>query len=385
MSSTIKDFGQLREQEMTGLKKQVAQERRELEEAHQKNKAQIKAIQEQEIVEINDSNTQRISEAHQRREKVLFELEKNLNETKNVTEKQLKDLKSQLTNKEVELQEDHSQRRLLLNANNEQHLQEANYRYNSQLKKINTEGENRLHHTKETLSIKHNDLKDEFQNKIQQTTNHYNAQLARQNQDFEQTTKLKELEYKNKETTLRETHENNIIKQTEVNQDLYQKRDDDFRLKFQEQDQFFEKKFAEQLSSHHSQLQNLDKRFDSISKNMKQDLMTKIDAVKSKKDDIFFEFTELNSRIKDQGDHYQVEVELPEYARKDLNLSTNNKEIILTFNRRYQDHAEKNGVKHRVNKIETLTSRIPTEHHLNPKKINSAYSDGVMTYKIQKA
>lgn len=113
--------------------------------------------------------------------------------------------------------------------------------------------------------------------------------------------------------------------------------------------------------------------------------MTKIEAVKQKEDDIFFEFTELNSKVKDQGDHYLVEVELPEYARKDLILTTNNKEIILNLNRRYQDQIDKDGIKHRVNKVETLNSRIPTEHHLNPKKISSSYSDGIISYKIYKA
>lgn len=385
MSSTIRDFSQLRDQEISSLKKQVARERRVMEEVHQKNKAEIKATQEQEIVEIRDDHAQRINEAHERKEKVLADLERNLNNTKDMTEKQLNELKAKIAEQELKIQDDHAQRRLLLNANNEQHLQEVNYRYNSQLKKINAEGENRIHQSKENLAIRHNDLKDDFQNKLQQTTNHYNAQLARQDQDFEKNSKLKELEYKTKERTLRDTHENKIIEQTEINQNLYQTRDKDFREKFQEQDKFFEKKFADQLSTHHTQLKGLDSKFDTLSKNLKHQHMTKIEAVKQKEDDIFFEFTELNSKVKDQGDHYLVEVELPEYARKDLILTTNNKEIILNLNRRYQDQIDKDGIKHRVNKVETLNSRIPTEHHLNPKKISSSYSDGIISYKIYKA
>jgi HSP20 family molecular chaperone IbpA len=89
--------------------------------------------------------------------------------------------------------------------------------------------------------------------------------------------------------------------------------------------------------------------------------------------------------MKEGDDHYLVEVEVPSYAKNDLRLTTNNKEVVLTLNRRYQDQLENNGRTSKINKIETLSSRMPTNHFLNAKKITSTYADGVMTYKIAKA
>lgn len=383
--SSIRDYNQLREQEISGLKKQIARERRSLDEVHQQNKEDIKITQEKEIVELRDDQAQTINKSYERKEKVLADLEKNLNQTKNLTEKQLSEIKRKSKEQENQIETNHAERRLLLNANNERHLEEANYRFNSQLKKVNTDGENRIQESKDQLSIRHSDVHDEFQHKIQKASNQYTSHLSRQEQEFEHKNQIKQKEFKAKETSLRQAHENKIIEQTKISHDLYQVRDEDFKNKFHDQDKFFEKKFEGQLSTHHSQLQGLDNKFDDLSKKMKQDLMTKIQAMEKKEDDIFFEFTELNSKVKDQGDHYTVEVELPDYAKNNLNLTTNNKEIILTLNRRYQDQVDKNGIKHKVNKVETLSSRIPTEHFLNPKKITSQFSDGVMSYKILKA
>ena len=385
MSSTIRDHNHLREQEISGLKKQIARERRALDEIHQKNKTDIKTSQEQEIVEIRDDHAQTINEAYQRREKVLAELERNLNQTKNLTDKQLSEIRRKTKEQENQIEDTHAHKRLLLNANNEQHLQEVNHRYNTQLKKTNTEGENRIQSTKEALALRHAGVQHELQDKIQKTSNHYTSELSRQEQDYKNNSAIKEKEYKQKQISLRQTHENKIVEQSEINQDLYQKRDVNFKNKFHQQDKFFEKKFENQLSSHNSQLQGLDTKFEDLSTKMKQDLMTQLEAVEKKENDIFFEFTELNSQVKDQGDHYTVEVEIPDYAKKHLNLTTNNKEIILTLNRRYQDQVDKDGVKHKVNKVETLSSRIPTDHFLNSKKMTSNYQDGLMSYKIFKA
>ena len=385
MSATIRDYSKIREQEIAGLKKQITQERRALEEVHQKNKADLKQVQEYEIVELRDNHAQAIDKAHERKEKVLTELERNLNQTKNLTEKQLQTLKAKTKEEEYKIQDDHAERRLLLNANNEQYLQEANYRYNNQLNKLNAEGENRIQETSENLSLRHNAVVDNFENKLQQNSDQYNSTLARKEQEFQNITRQKEKEYKTKEVSLRDSHENKIVEQTTIHQDLYQKRDNDYKNKFHEQDQFFEKKFEGQLHSHQNQLGNLDQKFEKISQEMKHDLMTKIEAVKRKENDIFFEFTELNAKVKDKGDHYTIDVELPEYAKNDLRMTTNNKEILLTLNRRYQDQVEKDGIKHKVNKVETLSTRLPTEHFLNSKKISSNYNDGVMSYKIFKA
>lgn len=385
MSSTIRDFSQIREQEISGLKKQVARERRALEEIHQKTKAEIKASQEKEIVELRDDHTQNINQAHERREKVLAELEKNLNNTKDLTEKQLAQIKQDASIQEKKIADDHEGKRQLLNANQESYLEQSNYRFNSQIEKLNTQGENRISETKENLSLKHNEIDSQYQNKIQQTVNRHETELGVKENEFKRVSAQREKEYKNKEINLRQDHENRIIEQTEVNQNLYQSRDDDFRNKFYDQDKFFEKKFENQLTSHHSQLGNLDNKFEQLSRDLKLDLMNKIEAVEKKENDIFFEFSELNHSLKAFADHYILDVELPEYAKNQLSLTTNNKELILTLNRRYQDQVDKEGVKHKVNKVETLSSRITTESFLNPKKITSSYADGVMSYKIAKA
>lgn len=385
MSSTIKEFSQIREQELLGLKNQAARERRALEEIHQKNKASVKQAQEQEIVELKNDHAQSIDEATSHKEKVLNDLEKSLTQTKDFTQKRLESLKSSATAQEDKIHADHAEKRLLLNANNEQHLTEANHRFNSQLKKINAEGESRIETSKNELGQRKNDIEKNYQNKIQVAENHHRNILSQNETTFKQLNEQKNAEYELKEKNQREDHESKIIAQTETHQNLYTARNEDYRKKFHEQQNFFEKKFENQLGTHHTQLSGLDKKYESITNNLKKNFVKEISAQEDKKDDIFFEFTELKAQMKEGDDHYLVEVEVPSYAKNDLRLTTNNKEVVLTLNRRYQDQLENNGRTSKINKIETLSSRMPTNHFLNAKKITSTYADGVMTYKIAKA
>ena len=385
MSSSIKEFSQIREQELLGLKNQAARERRSLEEIHQKNKASIKTAQEQEIVELRNDHAQSIDEATSHKEKVLSDLEKSLTQTKDFTQKRLESLKTNATAQEDKIHADHAEKRLLLNANNEQHLTEVNHRFNSQLRKINEEGQARIEHSKNDLAIRKNEVEKDYQNKIQMTQDHHRNILSQNEANFKQVNEQKQNEFEAKEKKQREDHESEIITQTQTHQDLYTARNEEYRKKFHEQQNFFEKKFENQLGTHHTQLTGLDKKYESLTNELKKNFTKEISANEDKKDDIFFEFTELKASMKEEADHYLVEVQLPAYAKNDLRLTTNNKEVVLTMNRRYQDQVENSGVTHKVNKIETLSSRMPTNHFLNAKKITSSYQDGVMSYKIAKA
>ena len=66
-------------------------------------------------------------------------------------------------------------------------------------------------------------------------------------------------------------------------------------------------------------------------------------------------------------------------------LTFNNKEIILTTNRRYEDVFNHELGQKKVNRVESLTNRIYTGHMLDPKSVKQNYVNGVMTYEINKA
>ncbi len=103
-------------------------------------------------------------------------------------------------------------------------------------------------------------------------------------------------------------------------------------------------------------------------------------------EDKFFEFVELKPIIEQTETGIKIKVKIPDHSKQDLQLNLNGKEAVVNFNRRYIDNKKDDfGNVSRISKIETLSSRLQTGIHLDPKSVKASYQDGVMTYEIKKA
>ena len=147
-----------------------------------------------------------------------------------------------------------------------------------------------------------------------------------------------------------------------------EKRDLEARKDIKNQDLAFEKKYAEHLKIHKENLDRLNNKSETVVKTMKDGVSEQLMTTEKRSEDPFFRFTKLGPTLTQHPDHVEVRIEIPEHSKHDLQLTTNTKEVVLNFNRRYDDsHSPTKGIVNKLHKVETYTTRLTTDHILNPK------------------
>lgn len=128
------------------------------------------------------------------------------------------------------------------------------------------------------------------------------------------------------------------------------------------------------------------KKNNKVVEDLKASLTKEITKTATRNSDPFYQFDSLRPKLSQYEDRVEVQVEIPEHSKEDVQLTIHGKEAIVNFNRRYNDASKTpEGTIHKINKVETFTSRVPTSHILDPKSVKSTYENGVMTYVIKKA
>lgn len=384
--SGLKEIEKLNNRQLETLKRKNARETKQIEVAHDKYKNDIKKGNADEVVEIKNAHLHQVNAEAERKEKVLAEMRTHLDQTKQMTDKELKTLKENLFKDKAAIQQKNNDDRARINGENELYLEELNHRFNESSRSIASEGNKRIQNTKDLM---HEQGREQ--------TRFYTDKLNKQTEDF--TTRYKTTESKNQRlkddqdnhfkkermaTNVRQQHE--MAKMTQTHTDHIESRDGNYRKGLKDQDLFFEKKYEGQLKRHHSEFKTLDDKNKKIVEGMKESLTKEITTYASKNQDPFFKFEALKPQMKKTEDGIEITVPVPEHSKEDMQLTINGKEAILNFNRRYTDANKTiDGTINKVNKVETFSSRLQTEHILNPKSVKASYENGVMTYVIKKA
>jgi len=239
---------------------------------------------------------------------------------------------------------------------------------------------------KQNLGNRYAENEAQFGSKLNKQTSEFHTRF-KQNALLQEKLKTEQdNNFKHERMTTNQRQQVELAKLTEGHNSHIEQRDTEFRKGLKDQDQFFEKKFEVNLGSHNEELSRLDQRHQNVMSKMKKELSAEIVQAAKRSDDPFYQFTELRPELVQFKDRVEVSVKVPDHAKQDLQLTKNGKEVIVNFNRRYADsNKTADGVLHKVNKVESLSTRLQAEAILDPKSVKSSYADGVMTYAIKKA
>lgn len=383
--SSIKDTEKVQQRQLETLRRRNDREIKNIETAHSAYKADLKTAQTSEIVDLQDVHHRQLNVENEKKEKVLTEMKNHLDQTSKLTDKQLKELKDNAEATSVDVQRKLSVDRERVNAENELHLEEMNDRFKTASQKINYEGRKQMDEMKDTHKSQYlnteasnqlqlNNQRETFTNQIQVEGNNYKKVKTEQDN------------YNKKErasTNLRQQTE--LQKMTDTHTQHIEKKDGEFRKGLKDQDLFFEDKYAKQLGKHNADFKTLEDKNKKVIADLKQNLAQEITQAANRNDDPFYKFETLRPRLRNIEDGIEIEVDVPEHAKKDIQLTTNGKEAIITLNRRYADATRsENGTINKVNKVESFTTRLATGVILDAKSIKSNYDNGVMTYTVKK-
>lgn len=386
MSSAIRDVEKLNQRQIETAKRRNERELKTMEANHQSHRAELQKTQASELVDLEHAHHGQINQQAIRKEKVLEEMKNHLEQTKDLTEKELKSLKEAAEKDLVNHQRRLLQNRERLNSDNGLYLEELNYRFNESAKKVSADGKKRVDDVKTKMQDEYQNTESYFQDKINKKTNDFTTRFKHDDMNYKMMKDHQDNQFKKERMATNVRQQTELQKMTNSHTGHIEKRDQNFRKGLKDQDLFFEKKYADQLSKHQNEFKTLEEKNKNVLEGLKSSLTKEVTKAATRSDDPFYKFETLKPRLKQFEDRVEVEVEIPDHSKQDVQLTIHGKEAIVAFNRRYNDAVKmEDGSINKINKVESFTTRLPTSHILDAKSVKSSYENGVMTYVIKKA
>jgi HSP20 family molecular chaperone IbpA len=385
MSSAIRDVEKLNQRQIETAKRRNERELKTMENNHQSHRAELQKTQANELVDIQHAHHAQISQQAVKKEKILEEMKSHLEQTKNLTEKELKSLKEAAEKDLVNHQKRLTMNRERLNSDNELYLDELNYRFNESAKKVSGDGKKRVDDVKTKMQDEYQHTESYYQDKINKKTNEFTTRFKHDDMNYKKMKDHQDNQFKKERMATNVRQQTELQKMTDAHTGHIEKKDQNFRKGLKDQDLFFEKKYADQLGRHQNEFKTLEEKNNKVLEGLKASLTQEVTKVVSKSNDPFYKFDTLKPRLKQFEDRVEVEVDIPDHSKQDVQLTIHGKEAIIAFNRRYNDAVKlEDGSINKINKVESFTTRLPTIHILDAKSVKSSYDNGVMTYIIKK-
>lgn len=367
-------------------RRRTEREIKHIENLHQKSKAELKKGHEVELLEAREAHRLQLAQEADQKEKVLQDLKSHLEHTRAHTEKELKALDAENQKKRQRLTDQFLTNRDQTNASHEAYLEDINERFNQKSRSIRESGRREAETMKTAISEELSDLEKKHRSQLDSDREAFGREYRTTEQNQKKLRNQQDVQFKAERMTKNLNQTNQINKLVESHEAQLETRDRQFRKGLKEQDLFFEKKFSDQLGRHENSFKDLEKKNERVIEKLKDSLMKEIAVSVNRSDDPFYKFEKLNPKLKQLEDGVEIEVNVPEYAKQDLQLSINGKEAIVNFNRRYHDASKaEDGSISKINKVESFTTRLMTDYHLDAKSLKARYQDGTMTFSIKKA
>lgn len=371
------------------LNNQEARQKLEVEMAkknHDANLDELRKSKRQDAVNIENENHKQLAEKTFEKERKLEQIRMNLEETQRITDQELK--RQEVQQKKIMADKNENFRNKIETTRTQQELSldETNHRFNVASREANNIQKEHLYNQENRFRREDVDQKQQWNSKINQNRNQFAETFTVEDKKFEALKSKQETEFKK---NLAKNHEKNETKLSQQNKEhikLEEKLKAEKNKTLQDQEMMFEKKYNLQFGRHQEAEKNLEEKNKKIVEKSKEELVDRIKVYENRSNDPFFKFTHMKPTVTEEPDHYVLKIALPEYAKEEVVLSTNNREIVMTFNRRHkEERTDEDGSKLKVDKVESTVSRIPVESILDPKKISKDWADGVLTYKVFKA
>lgn len=383
--SGINDLSRAGSKQMEAVRRQQERELKFVRDTHDTVKTELKKANEADLVSLQHENQKQLSNEHVKKEKLLENIRTNLHQTKELTDRELAELEVRTAEEKNKLETKLSLDRERLTADNELYLEDINHRFNTQGRKIQADGRQRITDLDQNQREIYESREHEFEHKIAQQRDKFSDKYLTDEQIFKKTKAQQDKLFKADRMSANHRQHAEIEKMNNSHETYKRIKDSEFKKDITGQELFFEKRYGQVRNKHEGDFQRLNELSQKIINDSKKQLADEVNFYATRSEDPFYKFTELRPTLTEKEDSIKISVPVPEHSKADIMLTMNNKDVVLNFNRRYVDvHKDQNQEK-RINKVETLTTKISTGHHLDAKSLKSHYEDGIMTYTIKKA
>lgn len=219
------------------------------------------------------------------------------------------------------------------------------------------------------------DSEKDFRTKLDSDVRIHNAEVNTQKEE------LKKLMTMDMEKNKRLSNEQNRVNQDQLTfQETHQKdmliqRDKDFKMRYENM-----------VKEHDTILKSLSAKFEADAQRVTASTSTDKKILNDKSTDPFYRVDKLNPKMTEDLKTVTISVPVAEYEKENIHLSTQGRSIKMTLSRKYTDtlNAE-DGSTNRSTRSELFSKEFQTADILSPKNITQHYSDGILTFKVNKA
>jgi HSP20 family molecular chaperone IbpA len=384
--SNIKDIEKTNQLRMETLRRRSDNDIARLQESHRKYKSELQESHKEEIVDIKSNNQESIDKENLRKEHVLSDIKNHLKRTQDLTEKELRELNSKNLSKKSDLSKKLASDRKMVTEENKKYIDSLHEKTRSTAKEINKDGRHQLDQLQLTIDEEIKRKESLHQDKLKKMAEEFNLRYQGNEKNNSLETQKQKQQFEKEIFDINQKHQKEIAHLNESLQHHLSEMDKDFRADSKDQDLSFEKRYSDKLITQNSMFKKLEENNRKFIQDLKKALTTEIQLAENRSSDPFYKFDALKPELTHFDNHVEIKMKVPDYSRQDLQLTLNNKEAVLTYNRRYADASKDAlGTINKINKIESFTTRLQTDFHLDSKSVQSNYENGIMTYVIKRA
>ena len=385
----MSEIKQIEKQNLTQLessRRRLEQRVKSLQNVHEDYETDIKKAHQDQIVDLQRTNQIHISKENEKKEKILHEMKTNLQQAQVLADKEMYELKDFSERQKNQMQKNFSIDRERISEENEIFLEDLNQHFNIASENVGQTGKLRLQTMNSNMQDQIRDLREFHEDKIERDVQQFSNRSRNNEVNFLKLKNQQDQAFRKERKMAHLRQEAEISKIRGIHTTNLDGIDKEYRKGLKDQEQFFEGKFKNQFEQHNASFKRIEDKNKILIEDLKNSLTKEISKVAERNDDPFFQFESIKPRMKEFEDRIEVQVDVPEYSKQDLQLSLNQREAIVSFNRRYHDAAKMDdGTINKVNKVESYTTRLQTQRLLDPKTITRNYENGTMTFTVKYA
>ncbi len=354
-SGAIKESENINMRQIEHVKNKLRREVRSLEDQHNLAKQELKNIHQDEVNDIKLENLKQLNLETEKKDKILSSIKNNLQITKDITDKHLKNIKSESLSKTEQVKDKTSEEYEKVIQEHYFDLKLLDDKYKDKSRLIHQDGKKNISEMSDNLNEQYGDRKAQLLSRLSLQEQDFKTRINHQTKEHEET--KVNLDIKNKKEILynHKTQQQQVTKQKKYHEDDMTRRDVEYRKGIKDQEVFYTDKYQQNQKIYKGEADNLDNRYKTLVNHMKNNIASEVKKTKERMDDTFYQFTELRPTWKQTEQGVEVQVKIPEYSKQDLQVSINNKEVLLHFNRRYTDSNQgADGIVNRLFKLKKI-------------------------------
>lgn len=386
MSDPVRASNNNHRQQMNNLQRA---QKRELDQArgqHEANLSEINKAQDSHTVSVRQNHALELAEAAQKKEETLQQLKGSVDKAQRLTAAELKQQEAFLDTRRAEVQENFQQNLGGIQERQQAALEDVNHRFRETAQDQTSKGHQVINAATDAHRAQVAMEKEAQSSQLQGQRQHFHGVHTSESNKFQSLLNQQQLQGKHQLKAANLTNETRLTGMNKEHVAVTERVRVDQAKALVDKQAAFEVQYAQQAQKHLASQEHLEGLHQASVQKGEESALKRVNVAKERTADRFFEFTELRPTLTERPGSYVLKIKIPEYAKEEVMLTVNPKEMVLTSNRRHKaERKDEDGTIRKVDKVESLVSRIPVNSVLDARKMTKTFEDGTLTFTVKKA